>query len=606
MGLLQKACMTYDFHRDLVGVKESGKEPLSPCSHATIRAEICITVNADGKFIRAEAVDKNDPKIIIPITEASSSRTGNTVAPHPLCEQLRYFMPQNQEHYAKYTAQLKAWTNSEFSHPKLRPILEYVEGQTIVTDLLDSKLIELKNGQVEKDKSIICWRVEGLGEANIGPCWTDSALFQAFDDYYQDWKKNEVPVLCMVTGEMVPAAKQHMKGVVSLHGNAKLISSNDSSNFTYRGRFTSPAETTTVGYAASQKTHNALKWLISNQSISYGGRFFVCWEPETLTLPRVDVALDDLALDDLDLDQEAQEKPKTQYAEYQQALEETLKGWKTALPSDRAQAVIAAFDAATSGRLAVTYYNELMASDFLDRLYDWDRTCCWISGKFGIRSPSVWQLASCAFGTQRGDGKAARLVVDDKLLRQQVQRLISCRIDRSRMPADIVHRLVQRTSTPQAYERHIWEGILFSACAAIRKYHCDSDQHKEEWNMALEPDKKDRSYQYGRLLAILEKAERDTYDQDEKREPNAIKMMSVYAQRPQYASRVVLERVKTAYLPRMKKPALRTFYDKLIQEVYSNLSEFDEHDLNRPLGDTYLMGYYLQRKALYTKKETEK
>ena len=44
MGLLQKACMTYDFHRDLVGVKESGKEPLSPCSHATIHADICFSM----------------------------------------------------------------------------------------------------------------------------------------------------------------------------------------------------------------------------------------------------------------------------------------------------------------------------------------------------------------------------------------------------------------------------------------------------------------------------------------------------------------------------------------------------------------------------------
>ena len=600
MGLLQQACATYDFHRDLVGVWEEGKEPLSPCSHATVRADICITVNQDGKFVMAEAVDKHDPKIIVPSTEASSSRTSTTIAPRPLCEQLRYLSPRNQEHYQKYVQQLKNWTNSEFSHPKLRPILDYVEGQTIVNDLLDAKLIECKDGKIENEKALICWRVVGLGEENSGPCWTDPALFQSFDCYYQNWKNNEMPILCMVTGEMTPAAKQHMKGIVSLHGNAKLISSNDSSNFTYRGRFTSPAETTTVGYAASQKAHNALKWLITNQSVSYGGRFFVCWEPETLSLPRPTAALDDLGLDE---DDTPEAEHQTTFVEYQQDLKKTLKGWQTSLPSDRAQAVIAAFDAATSGRLAVTYYNELMASDFLERLYDWDRTCCWFNGKFGVQSPAMAKLVSCAYGTQRGSGKAAKLVVDDKLLRQQIQRLVSCRIDRARMPADLVHRLVQRVSTPQAYERHIWESILFSACAAIRKYHCD--QNKEEWNMALEPDKKDRSYQYGRLLAVMEKAERDTYDRDEKREPNAIKMMSVFAQRPQYASRVVLQRIKTAYLPRMKNPALRVFYDKLIQEIYANLSDFDEKELNRPLGDTYLMGYYLQRKALYPTKETE-
>ena len=50
--------------------------------------------------------------------------------------------------------------------------------------------------------------------------------------------------------------------------------------------------------------------------------------------------------------------------------------------------------------------------------------------------------------------------------------------------------------------------------------------------MALEADKRDRSYQFGRLLAILEKTERDTYTKDTDRETNAIRRMSVYAQRP--------------------------------------------------------------------------
>ena len=40
---------------------------------------------------------------------------------------------------------------------------------------------------------------------------------------------------------------------------AKLISANDSQNFTYRGRFTSKEEAFAVGNETSQKAHNALK-----------------------------------------------------------------------------------------------------------------------------------------------------------------------------------------------------------------------------------------------------------------------------------------------------------------------------------------------------------
>lgn len=122
--------------------------------------------------------------------------------------------------------------------------------------------------------------------------------------------------------------------------------------------------------------------------------------------------------------------------------------------------------------------------------------------------------------------------------------------------------------------------------------------------MALVPDKQDISYQYGRLLAVLEKVERDTYDKEEGRETNAIRMQSVYAKRPQYASRIIWEQVKKAYYPRLK-PASRVFYDRLIGEIVDHISAFPEAEQTRPLGDTYLLGYYLQRNALYQSKTDE-
>lgn len=120
--------------------------------------------------------------------------------------------------------------------------------------------------------------------------------------------------------------------------------------------------------------------------------------------------------------------------------------------------------------------------------------------------------------------------------------------------------------------------------------------------MALEPQKRDRSYQYGRLLAVLEKAEKDTYDKEGSRETNAMRLLSVFAQRPQYAGRIIWEQVKTAYYPRLK-PSAQAYYDGLIGEIWDVISTFPENELNRPLEDSYPAGYSLQRKALYTKKE---
>lgn len=188
-------------------------------------------------------------------------------------------------------------------------------------------------------------------------------------------------------------------------------------------------------------------------------------------------------------------------------------------------------------------------------------------------------------------------------MRQQMQRLISCRVDKGKMPLDIERALVARASNLQVLDDGLRWSVLFTACAVIRKYHYDI--YKEEWKMALERDKKDISYQYGRLLAVFEKIERDTYDNDENREPNAIRMQSVFAQRPQYASRIIGEQLKKAYYPRIK-PSSRTFYDRLIGEIIDRISEFPENQQNRPLGDTYLFGYYLQRNELYQSKTDEK
>lgn len=118
--------------------------------------------------------------------------------------------------------------------------------------------------------------------------------------------------------------------------------------------------------------------------------------------------------------------------------------------------------------------------------------------------------------------------------------------------------------------------------------------------MALEPEKKDRSYQFGRLLAVMEKVERDTYDSGESRDANAIRMQSVFCQRPMYAAGILEKQLERAYFPRLR-PGSRIWYKNLIGEIMAVISAFPQEDWNKPLEDSYLMGYYLQRSALYTK-----
>ena len=584
MGLLQKAVETYDNFAYLAGVEREGHAVLAPIGHITTNANIEITLDINGTFIDARVVDKTEPKIIIPVTEDSGGRTSKPCA-HPFCEQISYLSGENDEKYSLYVEQLEKWADSVYSHPFVKAVLIYLRKKEIVEDL--SK----KGIKISDEKQLVRWRIVG-GESTNSACWENRELFNRFSAWYCSTQNTDSADCCMITGETAILAKQHSKGIIAMNGNAKLISSNDTSNFTYRGRFTDDKQAATISYIASQKAHNALRWISAEQgaSLVFGGRTFLCWNPKGKKLPHPANRFS------------KKTSTPTTPSDYKKELKETLSGFKSELPENSSDVVIAAFDAATTGRLSLTYYNELQASDFLLRLYDWDEHCCW--WKYDskqkivyISQPLLFDIVKCAFGTQRTEKKQAKLVTDDRILKQQMQRLISCRVDKAQFPLDIETALVNRASTPQAFDHWVYEEILFTACAAIKKY-C-YDRFKEDWEMSLEKDREDCSYQFGRLLAVMEKAERDTYSSDESREPNAVKLQSVFRRNPLHTANIIEEQLKRAYFPRLPVKS-RIFYNGLIGEILEKISNFPD-ELNKPLKDSYLMGYYLQRNELYKK-----
>lgn len=581
MGLFQNAVETYDAMKELAGVAISERMTLAPVGHMTTKAKIEITIDKDGQFVRAQ---KTDGVVLFPATEESSGRTSTKIAAHPLCDQLGYITPYNSEKHGFYIKQMTDWVSSPFTHIKVSAILRYLCSGTIVSDLEKAELIQIdEKGNLKNEKDFVCWRV--LSEdSDKTAVWEDIDLLNAWTAYYLSQKRKESFDICMVSGEMEPITSQHLKGVVSEYGNAKIISSNDKTNFTYRGRFVDDIEAFNVGYETSQKAHNAFKWLVANDGVSLGGgRTLICWNPQGKVIPSPHSSL------------RKRNEERIVPSAYKAELHRIIWGYKKDFSlSDKA--VMAVFDAATTGRLCVAYYNEFNAADFMDRLQYWDETCCWFDNRWGVESPSLFDLAKYAFGTERG----GQMDVDDKVKAQQMQRLISCRIDKQAFPLDIMRRLVMKADNLQMYEGVLRDRLLFITCAGIKKYKWD--QKKEDCKMALEPGKKDRSYQYGRLLAVMEKAEHDTYENGEKRETNAIRLQMVFVKRPAYATNLIMNQLKQAYYPQLL-PGARVKYEKLIGEIMGVISGFGEDQYNKPLEETYLLGYYLQKNDLYSKKD---
>lgn len=593
MGLLQRAIETYDANAGRAGVYEDGREPLAPIGHILTSANIEITLNAQGGFVTARKVEKTEPKILIPVTEESGGRTSG-IAAHPLCEQLKYAACTNAEAHKSYLAALRAWMESPHGHPFLTAIFTYVVNGTILDDLTRAGVLDRAENGAYNEKLLVCWRVLEI-DGEEPACWKNRSLFAAFEAYYGSLLAAREEALCMIQGRREPVALQHPKGIIPVNGNAKLISANDGSGFTYRGRFSDEKQAATVGYIASQKAHNALRWLAADQGVREfsGKRIFLCWNPQGKAIPRAMRRV-----------RSAEAAPVRVPSDYKKQLQGTLLSFREDHQlKNEDKAVLVSFDAATTGRLAVTYYSEIGLGTFLQRMEDWDGHCCWYAGKFGIQAPNLLDIVDCAFGTER----TKFLETDEKIRSQHLQRLLHCKVDGCVFPLDILRALAQRASSPLGYEKANWRKILQTACAAMQKYRYDTNQGGNEMDWAL--DKRDRSFQYGRLLAAMERVEEDYYYRtkesgQESRQTNAIKYMSEFRRRPFSVFERVNRRLQLAYLGRVEGwQAAR--YNRLVGEIFDILREFPEEELNRPLEDVYLMGYELQRNAFFKKSETE-
>ena len=218
---------------------------------------------------------------------------------------------------------------------------------------------------------------------------------------------------------------------------------------------------------------------------------------------------------------------------------------------------------------------------------------------YEIRTPLLRRIAECAYGREQG----SYIEADDRILKEQVQRLLKCMVEGQQIPFDLVQALTIRASTPMAYSRANRERVLSTACAMVSKYH-NRETKGEREDMKLDENNRDRSYLFGRLLAICEKVERTTYDRGDTRDPNAIRLQSAFVNHPMQTWKI-LEGLLNPYFQKLV-PGLREYYRRLISEVIELLPQEDSQVLNQGLGDTYLLGYYLQRAELNKKKDSQK
>lgn len=618
----------YEINSDKIGVIEyRGEMPyvLLPPFHTTVTAQITVTIDQDGNFMNAEPVDLNDKLTIIPVTEKSGSRTAGK-EPHPLCDNLRYLAGDYTKYYKDdgichelYISQLKEWVESEYCHEKVRAIYLYLKKNTLISDLVDKKIIKLDEQNQIDDKENIQGIVQtkafvrfiirssnsDLFELKTDECWKDRTLQDCYINYVRSREKEKG--LCYLTGNMEAISYLHSKKIRNEGDGAKLISSNDSQNFTYRGRFVSKEEAFAVGNETSQKIHNALKWIIRKQGTFFDTLAVVTWESNRLCMPRWNVDTEmitsEYAWDDEEPEEETISDGNAVTAE---KFYKALRGYGKKVDNTSAM-ILLGFDAATPGRLSMVEEMTLDSARYLENIKKWHESCNWIHEKWKGKERiefsgmvGVKDVAEILFGIESKGGLAIADANGKKMYAEVARRLIPCIWNGTEIPHDYVNRAVLKASNPLTYkDRKNWERVLTLACSLVKK-----DRKMEEWNVALDKNQKDRNYLYGRLLAVADRIEYRTYDDGDKaRVTNAKRYMSTFSQRPFETWKVIEENIQL-YMNKLGI-AERRFYENLLNDIYE-LFEIDSFKDNKKLDGLYLLGFHSQAYDLKLKKEDSK
>lgn len=633
MSWIQKLYETYE---QCKGHEPVGAERLLPVSHTFQQAHVEITIDMAGNFKSAQFIGKQET--VVPATEESAGRT-NTCAPHPLCDKVQYCAadyqkwggnkaPYYSDHTNKkgeivkgYETLLSAWCASEHRHFKAEAVLAYVRKGEIVANLVREKILHVGNDgkllgnwnadtptpdifriltpdqktkQRDQGNAFIRWHVWEPDN----PCtavWEDESLQVAWAKY--DASAKATPGICMVTGETgVNLALSHPKRIRHAGDGAKLISANDSSGYTFRGRFTDDTgqQACGVGYEITQKAHNALRWLIQRQAYRNGDQAIVSWAvggapiPDpfgsslTLLLAGGDATEPPAAIADSDAGQA-----------FAKRLNLAIKGYRARLgPTD--DIVVMGLDSATPGRMAITFYRELTGSEFLARIERWHIDFAWHQNfgkdKHFVGAPTPYDIAEAAYGRR----------LDDKLKKATVERLLPCIVDGQALPRDLLESTVRRACNRVGLERWEWEKFLGIACGLYR-----GAFKNEEYEMALETDRRSRDYLYGRLLALAENIEGYALTTAESgRETTAARFMQRFADRPVSTWRTI-ELALSPYKSRLNASAKgKGFLIKRMRVIDEILCLFEPEDFLRDtkLSGEFLLGYHCQRQILNSPK----
>ena len=645
MSWMQKLYRTYESILEQ-GVTDD-TEPLTPVGHTIQNAHIVIVIDGQGNFQTARVMPPKTA-ILLPATESSENRTSGE-APHPLADKIQYvakdyadYGGEKKAYFEGYLKQLKAWCESPFTHPKVQAVLKYVTKGQVVANLVEEGIFQLDSdnkvlnkweaegnapsifsvlpktkGEIEFGSALVCWQVEIAGDVH-SQTWMDKTIQQSWTDYATSEKTEKG--FCLVQGEETVISTMHPAKLRHTGDKAKLISSNDTAGYTFRGRFATAEEAASVSADVSAKAHSALRWLISRQGIRNGDQVTVAWaisgKPVPSPVKDISTELDWADMDNWDISavenpdefssQTSSKQPSPDWSvnigrAAAQIIKKKLHGYQAEL-KDHEQISLIMLDSATPGRMALTYYQEFLPTDYFANLDAWIDDFSWYqrysievpNGKktdkrtqWRFLPPSPYSIAETVYGKS----------LSDTLKKQLYARLLPVIAGGTSVliPEDLVRQSFQAACNPNGCENWEWQRNIGVACALYKGWrarHHDLLQRRT-YPMSLDTQNRSRDYLYGRLLAVAENTESYAlYLAGEKRATTAERYIQRFAEHP-FATWRNIELALKPYQERLRNNGKDTGAQAIgeIMELFAT----DDFTRDDKLSGEFLLGYHCQK-----------
>ncbi len=637
----------------------------APYFHATEGCHLEITIDENGNFKSAKnlVIEKKYGKktsykkcqTIIPITPKSLTGRTSGAAPYPLAEKIQYIAKDYGDYggvkisyFSQYKEQLENWVENEsFGHWKANAVLKYVEKGCVIKDLIragvlyafnnkgDQTLITKWQQQAESNNkkppliraiiggeqgnAIVRWRVEKIG-CQDDTTWADEELIKSWQDYQSDVQKNNG--FCQLLGKEAYVTSTHPKGIYPQAANSKLISTpTDKGYLTYLGRFTNGSQPVGISFEVSQKSHNALRWLIERQGVLIGSSsgntkpsMVVCWAISGK--PVLDPMEDTVELLDPNFEEgtepvDISEKPVAHTIDIGLSFSASLRNYMNGYSAKFDATdfiVIMVLDSASDGRMAVTYYQEFFPKQYIEQITCWHEDFAWYQ-RHKQDKTTIWPISAPAPRTIWEAVYGA--TVSDSLKKSTIERILPCIVEERPFPRDLVEKAVYRAGNRSLKrlsdqysnfksERAAWEKHLCIACSLYRGFSKRNSIQPKEYSMALEEKNHSRDYLYGRLLAIAEHIEEMAMyvAQENARSTQANRLMQRFSAHP-FSTWKTIEEGINPYQQRLKNKIapLESAYKHLLDDVCDKF-ESDDFVKREKLSGEYLLSYHLQRKWL--------